>query len=761
MDVYVIVVLCALLGAEGFNTKADIHYFKTCSKKYNLIVTELRFYYHALIRSVENVDLLSECYFRGMGYIDKKQNIIYSKLKNTRYYMNSLQQSGDLIDRCTPTNGNTVGEKVSILMECVLKEMYKFLNDIHNKPKKPKEQRTIQTCAVRSNLPTLQLEKYFSILTANSQTIQIFSECYLLEQGYLDNRGNLLPEIFKYWHTSRSTIVPFSILIDQCKSEKGTTVAETSYKFLNCLFNQTKVQQQEELGKQQRATVVCARKYKLPIRNLQDYIRAASKYNDQLQLYSKCYLTKLGYVNITVKILYDHIKKISTPYISLEQYSTFVDVCKNELGDNIIEMSHKFLTCFLFNIHKMHTKIRSNLSHTEEYEGMDTDQRQIEHVQQQFEKRHMQFDEFRQLVKQHAETIELLQYRLSQLQVLPKINKEQPELLEQQDQLQTDFKQQFQKQKGKFQQILQQIKKQQFQQQMQEDQEQHESLQEILSKQQNEELKMLHQAKKCQIALKICSATSNFLIQTVHDYNNAIIAGRPEVKSFSECYLRELAYLDNTGTILYEKVKKETVDSISVEEYSEIVGICQSVVENEGVENSYKFSKCVLLSINKIYQQQQLDLQQHPQQKLLVLLKTCAGRYNLPIQNFPACTRVLGHHLLRNILFSQCYLRGIACLSSNNSIIFEKVKKFTPPGVSRETYSNFVDFCKSAKAPGTIDISFAFLRCLQNYMYPQTSPKPVKQNTSPRPISQNKTDEEEDKEEEKQPKGKQSVDIDT
>ncbi|KAF5287623.1 hypothetical protein FQA39_LY15826 [Lamprigera yunnana] len=607
--------------AEEFHTKADIYYFQTCSKKYNLTVPTVTNYYYAMIRSVENVNLFSECYFRGMGYIDKKGNILYSKLKNVRYLLFSLEKSGHIIDRCTTTNGDTVGEKVSILMECVVKEMYKVWIVVYNNQRKLTQQWAIKTCAERNNLPILKLEEYFKILPANGQMIQIISECYLLEQNYLSDEGNLISNKFKNRHTLPADPKPFFLAVDQCNSERGTTVAETSYKLLNCLFNRTKIQQEQELENHQRAMVVCARKYQLPIHNLHDYIDATSKCDYQLKLYSKCYLTELGYVDNTGKILYDHIKNISTPDISLEQYSNFVTLCKNEQGDNITETSYKFLKCFLFNIHKVHS---SHLTHTKGQQRRDKNQRQIEHVQQKFEKKHVQLDQYRQLVKQHEVTIDLLQYQLSQLQELPKITKEQHKLLEPQDKLQIDFKRQFQKQKEEYQQILQQIQteNQQLQQLIKEDRAKYESLQEILCQQ----LRMIRRLRKSQLALKICSATCNFLIQTISDYDKAIIAESPQVKLFSECYLRELGYLDNTGTILYEKVKEATVDSISDEQYSEIVGMCQSVIENEVVEKPYKFSKCVLLKINNNYRQQRIDLQLQQQQKQLALLRICAKR---------------------------------------------------------------------------------------------------------------------------------------
>ncbi|KAF5299522.1 hypothetical protein FQA39_LY19191 [Lamprigera yunnana] len=375
------------------------------------------------------IHLYSECYFRGMGYIDN--NIIYSKLKRTRYYLHYLQQSAHIIDKCTSTNGNTVGEKVSILMKCSMKEMDKVWRDKHNNPGRHIQQRAIKTCTQRNNVSFLKLEEYFKILPANGQMIQVISESYLLELNFL---------------------------------------------------------------------------------NSEDYIDAASKCDYQLQLYSKCYLTELGYIDRTARIQYDNIKNISAPDISFKQYSNWADLCKKEVADTITETPHKFSKCFLFNIHKLHTNMNSNLTHTE---------------------------------------------------------------------------------------------------------------------------------------------------------------GRQATE-------------------------------------------------------------------------------------------TSAKRYSHPIQNFGDCSRVLGYRGLRDILFSQCYLRGIACLRSNNTILYEKVKEFTPPGVSRNVYSDSVDFCKTTKVRGTTDASYAFLRCPQSYAYTRTTRKSVQQNFSPQPKSQstsqprsrNKTDEEDDNEQEKQPKGK-------
>ncbi|KAF5287620.1 hypothetical protein FQA39_LY15823 [Lamprigera yunnana] len=736
MNVYIIVVICALTGVETVDTNKDIYIFRSCSKKYNLSITNVDHYYHSLITCMKDSYLYSECYFRGMGYIDNNGSIIYSNLKKTHYYLYSLQQSGDIIDQCSPTNENTVGEKVSILMKCTLKTMMNTWQFYYNYYRIPRQQWAIRICAKRNNLPVFKLEEYFKILPANGQMIQMISECYLLELNYLNIKGNLLLYQFKNRHTIRFPRVSFNTLIDQCSSYRGTTVAETSYKFLNCLFNETKLEQQQQLEIQQCAIVVCGKKYQLPIRNLQDYIDVASKYDYQLQLYSKCYLTELEYIDRTGRIQYDHIKNIRTPYIFRKQYSNFVDLCKNDEDDNINKTSHKFVKCFLFNIYKVYTKTSSNLSHTQGHQGTDPDQRQIEYVQQQLEKKHVQLDQFRQLVKQHEEAIDLLQYQLSQLQRLPKATKEQYKLLEQQDQLQTDFERKLQEQKEKFQHTLQQIQKnnQQLQQQLQKNEAQYESFEQILHKQQNIQFKKLGQA---------------------------LIARSPKVKLFSECYLRELGYLDKTGAILYEKVKKTSVDSISTEQYSEIVGICKSLLKNQVAEIPYKFSRCVLLSINKIYEKQQLDLQLRPEQKQLAHLKICAERYNLEIRNFQNYSRMFDQRGLRELLFSECYLRGIACLNRNNTIIYEKVKMFTPPGVSHKVYSNFVEFCKGAKAQGTVDLSYTFLKCLQNCTHSRTITEAVKKNSTQQTTSHNKTDEEVDKEQEKQPQGTQSLDVDT
>ncbi|KAF5287622.1 hypothetical protein FQA39_LY15825 [Lamprigera yunnana] len=536
MTMYVIVLIFTVARTQRFH---ENNYLKVCSDEHNLTYTTLLKYYDALDDDRKDVHVISECFFRKLGNIDKSGKIIFSNLKKIRERKFTLQNTRLLVERCSMlTGGNTIGKKVSILMKCMLAFIYKIWN-ITSETSRQKY--VIKICAERNNLSNLEVSEYFKVSSENKQQTQGFSECYLLEHGCLGRDGSLLPKVFKRRHPFQSSYVEFHILIDQCSSVKGKSTAQTSYKFLNCLFNPSKPQS---------------------------------------------------------------------------------------------------------NVHKVYT-VNSNDS--------------------------------------------LLQTEI-----------------------------------------------------------------------QNEE-GTNQQLGKQQHALKICSAAVNLSISTINDYNKALMTENHQIKLFVECYFCALGYLNGSGTILYEKVKKATSDSIQTNQYSVIIDKCKSLNTKEGEGKSYKFSKCVL--------------QLQSEQKQLVCLKACANRYNLKIHNFRDCSKVLAKCGIRESLFAECYLRSTGYLNKNNTITYEKAKIFTPQGVSRDKYSKYVNFCKNATAQYAIDVSYAFLKCLQDYVYPWRPPlpkiapkqkpqevQPVKENSSQTPLlqkqqpkSQDKAkEEEEDEEDENQPKQKQS-----
>ncbi|KAF5287619.1 hypothetical protein FQA39_LY15822 [Lamprigera yunnana] len=537
MKMYVIVLILTVARTQRFH---ENNYLKECSAEHNLTYTTLIKYYDALDDDRKDVHVISECFFRKLGNIENSGKIIFANLKKIRLYSFTMHNTRLLVDRCSKlTGGNIIGEKVSIFMKCVLAFAYKIWSWRYETLR---QKYVIKICAERNNLSNLALEGYFKILPKNRQQIQVFSECYLLEHGCLGRDGSLLPKVFKRRYPFDWTYVQFQILIDQCSSVSGSNTAETSYKFLNCLFNQSKPQ--------------------------------------------------------------SNVGKVYT-------------------GNN-----------------------NGSLAQTEIQDQEETNQ----------------------------------------------------------------------------------------------------------------------QSGKHQHALKICSAAGNFSISSINDYNKAVMTDNQQIKLFSECYFRELGYLNGSGTILYEEVKKATLHSIPTEQYSVIVDKCKSLNQTESAEEPYKFSKCVV--------------QLQSEQKHIVYLKACANRYNLKIQNFKDYTKVLTKPGLRESLLSECYLRSTGYLNNSNTIIYEKVKIFTPRGVLRDKYANFVDFCKNATAQYAIDVSYAFLKCLQGYVYPWTPPltkkipskgiQQVKKKSSPTPLPQKRqqaskvnTDEEDDKEEEKQPKGTQHLDVDT
>ncbi|KAF5293207.1 hypothetical protein FQA39_LY13675 [Lamprigera yunnana] len=223
--------------------------------------------------------------------------------------------------------------------------------------------------------------------------------------------------------------------------------------------------------------------------------------------------------------------------------------------------------------------------------------------------------------------------------------------------------------------------------------------------------------------------------EEIEDYHNALTKGGEKIQLFSECYLREMGYMNSNGEILYEEVKKIQAPCISPDKYSSIVDSCKNETGNNVSESSYKFYNCLSSNIQKFYKEQKLQAQQqHIQnqlQKQNRTIKACANKFKLSVQNVEDYSKVLAQGGPNVQSFSECYLRDSGYLDRNGNILYEEVKKTPPNGMLPDKYSSYVNLCKTEKGNSTAETSYKFLLCLQsnlNQTQQQVTEKPqVKQ----------------------------------
>ncbi|KAF5295329.1 hypothetical protein FQA39_LY13194 [Lamprigera yunnana] len=212
---------------------------------------------------------------------------------------------------------------------------------------KEKRRNAIKVCSEKTNLNFKKSEEYLKAFAEGGNQIQAFAECVLREQGFISATGEILFEEIKKAPPCGIHPEKYFAFVNQCKSEKGNNITETSYKFAKCLIDNVAKTHQEQREKKTRAMKICSDKTTINITRYENYQKALSEGTPSIQAYSECYLRELGYTDSNGNILYEEIKKSPPSRISYEKYSIFVDQCKNEKGSNATETSYKFSSCIV------------------------------------------------------------------------------------------------------------------------------------------------------------------------------------------------------------------------------------------------------------------------------------------------------------------------------------------------------------------------------------------------------------------------------
>ncbi|KAF5286047.1 hypothetical protein FQA39_LY16451 [Lamprigera yunnana] len=111
----------------------------------------------------------------------------------------------------------------------------------------------IQDCGKQHNLEFQKLSDFYKALKAGGEQIQSICHCVLKSMGHLGSNDEILYDEFKKEVLQGIEPEKVAAFVDQCKSEKGATPVETSYKFTKCFVGQVFKDYHEKKQQQERA----------------------------------------------------------------------------------------------------------------------------------------------------------------------------------------------------------------------------------------------------------------------------------------------------------------------------------------------------------------------------------------------------------------------------------------------------------------------------------------------------------------------------
>ncbi|KAF5293212.1 hypothetical protein FQA39_LY13680 [Lamprigera yunnana] len=95
--------------------------------------------------------------------------------------------------------------------------------------------KAVVACGKKHDIDLFHFEKFVKSLMEGTQQIQLFCECCLKELGHISN-GQILYDKFKKILIPGVNPKKVAEIVEDCRSEKGSTVTETVYKFSKCVF---------------------------------------------------------------------------------------------------------------------------------------------------------------------------------------------------------------------------------------------------------------------------------------------------------------------------------------------------------------------------------------------------------------------------------------------------------------------------------------------------------------------------------------------
>ncbi|KAF5293203.1 hypothetical protein FQA39_LY13671 [Lamprigera yunnana] len=742
MKIFLLVLIFCLREAQGQQNDTDedlakprqngkkvFSAMKLCSQRNNVTVRNYDEYLKALSVGGEQIQAFSQCYLQEMNHTDKNGNILYDEIKKLPLAGMPPENYSSLVEKCKNETGTNVTETSYKFYRCLLTNLnqtvYQQRLRIYEQQQEQirKELHAMAICSKRNNITIEDHKIYLNALAVGGQKITIFSECYLKELGYINSNGEILyDEIGKSPFPGVSSS-KYMALVNRCKGVTGNSTAEASYKFSYCLLlnlnetltrfrDQTQQQQQMQLKKELIAMKVCSKWNKINVKTHDDYLKALSVGGKNVQSFSECYLRELGYLNSSGEILYDEVKKAPYPLISAAQYSDFVDQCSTEYGNSTSETCYKFSYCLLSNVNETLTKLLNNL-HQAQQQQVQKQQNALRTCSEETNMKIQDLNEYLRALNIGGQQVK--SFSMCYLREMGYLDKNGEILYE--DVKKIPFSgisatayfnlvDQCKGKKGnsttetsyKFSHcLLSKVNKtlNGLKSQIQQQQEQ--------------------QAQKQLDALRICSKRHNIKIKNYVDYLKELSVGGTTIQSFSECFLRQLGCLNSSGEILYDEVKKLPIPGFTAAQYYNFVDQCSDEKGNNTTETCYKFSYCLLFTanqtLNELNQQILLQQQQH-NQKQINALKACSEINNIKIKNLNEYYKALSVGGSQIKIFSECYLRKLGYLSSNDEILYEEIKKNVYPGISANQYYHIVEKCRMKKENITAETSYKLSYCL-------------------------------------------------
>ncbi|KAF5298850.1 hypothetical protein FQA39_LY11662 [Lamprigera yunnana] len=565
-----------------------------------------------------------------------------------------------------------------------------------------KSEKALKVCSEKTNLNITNNDEYAKAINEGREPIQLFSECYLRELGYLDKNGSILYEEVKRLPFVSIPSHDFSSFVDYCRNATGNNVIERSHMFLKCLLTKiTGFMLQEEPHYKSETYVImsCSKKTGVNVTNMDNFVERLITNEAPLKLFSECYLRELGYLSNNGTILYKEVKK-SPPFgIPIEQYSQVVDNCKIEIENNSVEESYKFTKCLLTNVNKLKQQI-PNYSTEIQALRVCSNRTNLKITNQN--------DFLNELT---AGKIQVKLFCECYLRELGLIGSNERILYKE-----VKISRPSEMSHQKYSSIVDNCKNKKKENITETS---YTFLKCLLSNVNNTIHQQQEQSKKIMKVMMACSNKTNLNIPTQEDFISRLVTNDQPIRLFSECYLRELGYLDTNGSILYNEVKKNTSPYIATDKYSQIVEDCEREIGKNTSELSYKFVKCLLNNV--------LEASFYLRKENAMLV--CSKETKLNITGRFPYIKALNAGGKTIELYSECYLRQLKYLDDNGIILYDRVKKTTYAGIPFKTFSTIVDHCKNEKGNGTRETSYKFTKCLFNNIfkcYHQKSPQYLK-----------------------------------
>ncbi|KAF5293213.1 hypothetical protein FQA39_LY13681 [Lamprigera yunnana] len=222
--------------------------FNYCSKKTNTAVKNIDEYLEMLVLGGEPILFFSECLLKELRYMSNMGKILYDDIIKNVPPEISKERYSNIVNRCKIKRAKNNSEAAYQFSKCF------FANNninLKRQERHEKELRALKVCTEKYNVAIQKQIDFIKALTVGEEKLQHFPQCYLQELRYIDENGNILYDKFKKEPVSGIPSQKLSDIVDGCKSEKGKSVTETSFKFSKCVaFNVTKARQKQILIKQ-------------------------------------------------------------------------------------------------------------------------------------------------------------------------------------------------------------------------------------------------------------------------------------------------------------------------------------------------------------------------------------------------------------------------------------------------------------------------------------------------------------------------------